>query len=79
MVTITVININGIKTIIHETMLNPDLHKRCNINPTVTVTTNFIIAVLKSPLNKSNMICVNEKIIYINAGGQISIPSMIFI
>jgi hypothetical protein len=48
------------------------------MNPIVMVTTVLITAVFNNPLNRSNITCVKENTIYINAGGHISIPSTIF-
>ena len=60
--TITVININGIKTINHEITLNPPSHKTFNKNVTKNATIDLKNAVLYCSLNISIIICVHEKI-----------------
>ena len=69
-VVITVININGMKTINHDTIFNPDLHSIFNTKVNTIITKNFIIAVLNDPLNVSNIIWTNEKARYKSAGAH---------
>ena len=61
-------NINGIKTINHETIPIPRSHKMFNNIVITAATTSFINAVLYKPLKVSIIICITEKIKYINAG-----------
>jgi hypothetical protein len=59
-VTITVININGINTIIQDTTPIPDLHNKFNKTVIIIITINLKKAVLYNPLKVSIMICVKE-------------------
>ena len=68
--TITVININGINTIIHDIIPIPFSHNAFNNKVHINMTINFINAVLYKPLNVSIIIWVVEKTTYINAGGH---------
>jgi hypothetical protein len=70
MAVITLININGTKTNIHEIIPKPRLHKIFNNSVNIIMIQNLKNAILKSPLNKSIIICVSEKHIYIKAGGH---------
>ena len=61
---------NGINTIIQDTIPKPSLHKVFNKNVTINIIINLKNAVLNKPLNKSIIIWVEQKNKYINAGGH---------
>jgi hypothetical protein len=60
MVTITVININGINTIIQDITDIPPWQSAFKRKVIVIITMNLKNAVLYKPLNVSIIICVNE-------------------
>jgi len=61
---------NGINTINQEIIPKPLSHKKFNKIVNIIVTHALKKAVLYNPLNVSIIICVTEKITYINAGGH---------
>ena len=75
---IIVININGTKTINHEIIPKPLLHKILSTNVNIIITRNFINAELYNCLNVSMIICVRENPIYTIAGAQICIIYIIY-
>ena len=70
---------NGTKTSIQEIIPKPRLHNMLSSRVNIIIIQNLKKAMLNKPLNKSIIICVSEKHIYMRAGGHKLSISAIYI